>query len=193
MKKKILFLKWSLTNILAITIFALAAIFFSSQTATLNVVGKIMVGAVILIYLIAAAYCGIICWKVDGALEGVASASNGNNGLRVKLKKQLSQLMHKADNVAFAANECPYIGLLGAITGIYFFMTGNSGLGGTIDASHIKEIMANSMTGIGIAFVPTITGVFFRIILTWEHHIVDHEIGYVLHDLKKKKEYYETY
>ena len=75
------------------------------------------------------------------------------------LHKQLAELNHNADHISFAANECPYIGLLGAITGIHFFMTGSEGLGGALDPSHFKEIMSNSLVGLGIAFIPTITGV----------------------------------
>ena len=36
--------------------------------------------------------------------------------------------------------------------------------------------MSDSLAGIGIAFIPTITGVFFRIILSWEHYMVIHEV-----------------
>ena len=92
----------------------------------------------------------------------------------------MGELNHKADHISFAANECPYIGLLGAITGIYFFMTGSGGLGGALDPSHLKEIMSNSLVGLGIAFIPTITGVFFRSVLSWQHHLIAHEVTHVL-------------
>jgi hypothetical protein len=68
----------------------------------------------------------------------------------------------------------PYIGLLGAITGIFFFMTSSLSTGS--DPNHVKEVISDSLTGIGIAFIPTITGVFFRIILSWEHYMVTHEV-----------------
>jgi hypothetical protein len=51
-----------------------------------------------------------------------------------------------------------------------------SSLGTGFDPSHIKEVMSDSLAGIGIAFIPTITGVFFRIILSWEHYMVIHEV-----------------
>jgi biopolymer transport protein ExbB/TolQ len=103
-----------------------------------------------------------------------------DDGQAPGLHKQLAELNHNADHISFAANECPYIGLLGAITGIYFFMTGSEGLGGALDPSHFKEIMSNSLVGLGIAFIPTITGVFFRSVLSWQHHLIAHEVTYVL-------------
>ena len=40
--------------------------------------------------------------------------------------------------------------------------------------------MSNSLTGLGIAFIPTITGVFFRSVLSWQHHLIAHEMMYFL-------------
>ena len=117
------------------------------------------------------------------AIDGITPAAGDVvlvNQQAAGLQKQLAELNHKADNISFAANECPYIGLLGAITGIYFFMTGSGGLGGALDPSHFKEIMSNSLVGLGIAFIPTITGVFFRSVLSWQHHLIAHEVTYVL-------------
>ena len=68
----------------------------------------------------------------------------------------------------------------GAITGIYFFMTGSAGLGGALDPSHLKEIMSNSLVGLGIAFIPTIAGVFFRSVLSWQYHLIAYEVTYAL-------------
>jgi hypothetical protein len=64
-----------------------------------------------------------------------------------------------------------------------------SSLGSGFDASHIKEVLSDSLTGIGIAFVPTITGVFFRIILSWEHYMIAHEVEYALKDFKRGENY----
>jgi hypothetical protein len=107
-------------------------------------------------------------------LEDLEDTDAGAESYREQIKSFLRKIGHKADQVSFAANECPYIGLLGAITGIFFFMTSSLGTG--FDPSHIKEVMSDSLAGIGIAFIPTITGVFFRIILSWEHYMVIHEV-----------------
>ena len=177
MKKRQLFLKWCLTNMLTLAIIFLAAAFGASQTQNFSLVGKTMVLAIVLIYLITTIYAGLISWRTDKILEELKEA---DEALAAGLHKQLGELNHKADHISFAANECPYIGLLGAITGIYFFMTGSGGLGGALDPSHLKEIMSNSLVGLGIAFIPTITGVFFRSVLSWQHHLIAHEVTHVL-------------
>jgi hypothetical protein len=179
MKKRQLFLKWCLTNMLTVAIIFLATAFGATQTQNLSLVGKAMVLAIVMIYFITTIYSGLISWRTDKVLDELKGADDGQ---APGLHKQLAELNHNADHISFAANECPYIGLLGAITGIYFFMTGSEGLGGALDPSHFKEIMSNSLVGLGIAFIPTITGVFFRSVLSWQHHLIAHEVTYVLND-----------
>jgi hypothetical protein len=177
MKKRQLFLKWCLTNMLTVAIILLATAFGATQTQNLSLVGKVMVLAIVMIYFISTIYGGLISWRTDKVLDELKGAADGQAS---GLHKQLAELNHKADHISFAANECPYIGLLGAITGIYFFMAGSGGLGGALDSSHLKEIMSNSLVGLGIAFIPTITGVFFRSVLSWQHHLIAHEVMYIL-------------
>jgi hypothetical protein len=46
------------------------------------------------------------------------------------------------------------------------------------------------MSGIGLAFIPTLTGIFFGpIILSWQHHMVLHEIEYALKDFRRGETY----
>ena len=162
---------------LTVAIIFLAVSFGATQTQNFSLVGKTMVLAIALIYFITTIYGGLISWRTDKILEELKEAVDAK---AAALHKQLAELHHKADHISFAANECPYIGLLGAITGIYFFMTGSGGLGGALDPSHLKEIMSNSLVGLGIAFIPTITGVFFRSVLSWQHHLIAHEVTHVL-------------
>ena len=185
--KKWLFLKWCLVNILTVVVFYLAVRLCYTQVSDLSLIGKVMVDSIIAIYIITTIYCGTLCWKTDTILEELDVKNTvPNEPHYYSLKRKLHRLNHQADHVSFASNECPYIGLLGAVTGIYFFMTSSSGLNGTIDPSHIKELMGNALVALGIAFIPTITGIFFRIILSWEHHIVTHEIAYSLKEYKIK-------
>lgn len=162
---------------LTLAVIFLATAFGATQTPNLSLVGKVMVMAIVLIYFVTTIYGGFLSWRTDRVLEEIKGADEEQAS---GLHKQLAELNHQADHISFAANECPYIGLLGAITGIYFFMTGSAGLGGALDASHIKEIMGNSLVGLGIAFIPTITGVFFRSVLSWQYHLIAHEVTYVL-------------
>jgi biopolymer transport protein ExbB/TolQ len=172
--KKHLFLKWCLVTVITLGVVSMALILAKSQAVDLNPIAKTMVGVIALVYLIATIYCAMLCWQTDQALEDLEDSDTRAESYREQIKAFLRKIGHKADQVSFAANECPYIGLLGAITGIFFFMTSSLGTG--FDPSHIKEVMSDSMAGIGIAFIPTITGVFFRIILSWEHYMVIHEV-----------------
>ena len=171
---KHLFLKWCLVTVITLVVVFLSLVLAQHQALSLNPIAKAMVGVIVLVYLIATTYCATICWKTDQALEDLERIDAGAESNRHEIIGFLRKMGHKADQVSFAANECPYIGLLGAITGIFFFMTSSLGTG--FDPSHIKEVMADSLTGIGIAFIPTIAGVFFRIILSWEHYMVIHEV-----------------
>ncbi len=148
MTGKKLFLQSCLINLLGATVSLGTLVASQSETQGLSIIAKIMVGVIGLIYVIATAYATHICWHIDSG--GIAD-----------------RMVHAANNVAFAANECPYIGLLGSVAGIFIFM--NSTLSSSSDAEHIKQI---SMTGIGVAFVPTIVGIFARIMLSWQHHII---------------------
>jgi biopolymer transport protein ExbB/TolQ len=175
--KKHLFLKWCLVTVITLAVVSMALILAKSQAVDLNPIAKTMVGVIALVYLIATVYCAMLCWQTDQALEDLEDLEDSDaraESYREQIKAFLRKIGHKADQVSFAANECPYIGLLGAITGIFFFMTSSLGTG--FDPSHIKEVMSDSLAGIGIAFIPTITGVFFRIILSWEHYMVIHEV-----------------
>jgi hypothetical protein len=172
--KKHLFLKWCLVTVITLAVVSMALILAKSQAVDLNPIAKTMVGVIALVYLIATVYCAMLCWQTDQALEDLEDSDARAESYREQIKAFLRKIGHKADQVSFAANECPYIGLLGAITGIFFFMTSSLGTG--FDPSHIKEVMSDSLAGIGIAFIPTITGVFFRIILSWEHYMVIHEV-----------------
>jgi hypothetical protein len=172
--KKHLFLKWCLVTVITLAVVSAALILAKSQAVDLNPIAKTMVGVIALVYSIATVYCAKLCWQTDQALEDLEESEAGAESYREQIKGYLRNVSHKADQVSFAANECPYIGLLGAITGIFFFMTSSLGTG--FDPSHIKEVMSDSLAGIGIAFIPTITGVFFRIILSWEHYMVIHEV-----------------
>src|SRR6202008_817735 len=172
--KKHLFLKWCLVTVITLAVVSAALILAKSQAVDLNPIAKTMVGVIALVYLIATVYCAKLCWQTDQALEALEDSDARAESYREQIKAFLRKIGHKADQVSFAANECPYIGLLGAITGIFFFMTSSLGTG--FDPSHIKEVISDSLAAIGIAFIPTITGVFFRIILSWEHYMVIHEV-----------------
>src|ERR1700743_1266570 len=158
--KKHLFLSVCLVGLINLAVISMALGLTKSQAVDLNPIAKTMVGVIALVYLIATIYCAMLCWKTDQALEDLEHLEDSDARVeshREQIMAFLRNIDHKAAQVSLAANECAYIGLLGAITGIFFFMTSSLGTG--FDPSHIKEVMSDSLAGIGIAFIPTITGV----------------------------------
>src|ERR1700761_8347352 len=121
--KKHLFLKWCLVTLITLAVVSMALVLTKSQAVDLNPIAKTMVGVIALVYLIATIYCAMLSWQTDQALEDLEDSDVGAESYREQIQTFLRKIVHKADQVGFAANECPYIGLLGAITGIFFFMT----------------------------------------------------------------------
>ena len=74
MKKRQLFLKWCLTNMLTLAIIFLATGFGATQTSDLSLVGKVMVLAIVGIYFITTIYGGLISWRTDKLLDEIRGA-----------------------------------------------------------------------------------------------------------------------
>jgi hypothetical protein len=189
MKK--LFLKWCLTTLVTFVVAFVAIGFAREQSLQLSPIIKIMVGLIAAVYLVAAGYCGKLCWRTDRALEDFdRNPLSLSAEAREEIRKYLRKIQHKTDHLSFTANWLPYIGMFGAVAGITVFLEGAGGLRGGVDVAHIKEIMSNAMSGIGLAFIPTLTGIFFGpIILSWQHHMVQHEIEYALKDFRRGEKY----
>ena len=189
MKK--LFLKWCLTTLVTFVVAFIAIVFAREQSLQLSPIIQIMVGLIAAVYLVAAGYCGKLCWRTDKALEDFdKNPLSLSPEAREKIRKYLRKIQHKTDHLSFTANWLPYIGMFGAVAGITVFLEGAGGLRGGVDVTHIKEIMSNAMSGIGLAFIPTLTGIFFGpIILSWQHHMVEHEIEYALKDFRRDEKY----
>ena len=77
MKKRQLFLKWCLTNMLTVAIIFLATAFGATQTQNLSLVGKAMVLAIVMIYFITTIYSGLISWRTDKVLDELKGADDG--------------------------------------------------------------------------------------------------------------------
>src|SRR5260370_26677233 len=86
MKKRQLFLKWCLTNMLTVAIIFLATAFGATQTQNLSLVGKAMVLAIVMIYFITTIYGGLISWRTDKVLDKLKGAADGQaSGLHNQL------------------------------------------------------------------------------------------------------------
>jgi hypothetical protein len=98
MKKRQLFLKWCLTNMLTLALIFLAMAFGAAQTPNLSLVGKVMVLAILLIYFITTIYGGLLSWRTDKVLDEIKGADDGQAS---GLHKQLAELNHQADHISF--------------------------------------------------------------------------------------------
>lgn len=151
MSGKRLFLESCLINLLATTIAVATLVSAQSQTQGLSDIARMLVGVIGVIYVYATIYALHLCWKIDAS----------------KYPASHTSVAHKSRTIAFVANECPYVGMLGSVAGILIFM--NSAMSSTENLEHLRE---SAMMGIGVSFVPTIVGIFARIILFWQHHLI---------------------
>lgn len=181
MKRKELFLRWCVATFTVSALIGLALWMNWSQSTGLSMIGKGIILVVFVVFVKAAVNAGAICWAVDRATESVSADPCWLiSPAAHSFKQDLRRLRHQADHISFAANECPYFGLIGALGGIW--LMSKAGLS-DLDAAHIQQVSSTLLAGVGLAFLPTITGVFCRSVLMWMHHNIVHRISYTLEDL----------
>lgn len=144
MKK--LFLKWCVINVASTLLLFYIAVSSWQIISSLALAGKAVLAVIATVYTIANIYAGILSWRQTG--ETVA----------------------RAEAVGFAAHECPFIGLLGAVAGIIASLSGTVG-GGSTESQFGMEA-ARAMSGIGVAFLPTFFGIYCRIVLWWIYNLL---------------------
>src|SRR5258707_11283526 len=112
MKRKTLFLKWCVINLVSTTIVIVALILIASHLR--NVSGWTMgfAGIIGAVYVVAEIHACRISWNTDTVMEA------GQRDLALKMVR------HSAQPIDIAANVCPLIGLLGTIIGIIIAMGG---------------------------------------------------------------------
>jgi hypothetical protein len=164
--KRPLFIKWLVIQILTIIILWIAWSFGQNFILELHPVSKVMVGVVLLVALLMTIYSGTLCWRVDTD--------------NLQSRRHLAFLKHQSLHIVFAAEVCPNIGLLGALIGFFVLLSTNL----HVDVSQFKEATNAALESLGIAFAPTIAGVFFRITLLWQQHLLAHDIDGVQYRIK---------
>jgi hypothetical protein len=171
MSSKPVFLYGILINILTFFCLYLAWHFERELFTALHPVGKVLIGVILSIALCMMTYCGLLCWQADAAIAKEVGKPSPDD--RLNHRRYLRRLCHKTEHVSFAAEACPYVGMIGALAGIILFFSANLH---DADAAHIQLIISNTMNSLGVAFVPTIVGVFFKLMLGWQSHLVVHAI-----------------
>lgn len=190
MNKRPLFLKWVLTMILTGIVVFLFLLVAQQEHLQLHAITKIMVATITGCYIIATGYCGVLCWRTDNAISALGPVQSAKYGRAADIRKYLRKLHHKADELAFTANWLPYVGMGGAVLGITVMLIGSGGLHTVVDLAHAKELLAALTNGLGIAFVPTLAGIFFGpIVLSRQYFLLNHTIEYALKDFVNGEKY----
>jgi MotA/TolQ/ExbB proton channel family len=164
---KTLFLRWCVTSMVALVLAAATVIYGHGAFITLHWFGQAAIGCELAIFVLASAYAGLLCWRIDPLIEVARSGQTSGSG-------ELEHLLHNAEWLHFAFYIVPYFGLLGAAGGIYVALQ-SAGL--SADPSQIQRSIALGMQGVGIAFAPTIVGIALMIILAFEHQLIVHHVG----------------
>jgi hypothetical protein len=113
-----LFLRWALVNALALIAFVAAAVSYHGHVHT---VGKVAAGMVLVVFVGASGYCGLLAWRSD------------EKGAR---RVDLRGLEH----VALAIRVCPMIAMLGTASGFLIAFTGTT--------ENVQQRVAGASTGI---------------------------------------------
>jgi hypothetical protein len=160
MKRKTLFLKWCVINLVSTTIVFVALILAASHLKSVSGWTIGFASIIGLVYAVAEIHAGGISWKTDAVLEA------GNSALALKIVRHASQ------PIEVAANLCPLIGLLGTIIGVIIAMGGLEGVT-VADFEHAK---ATALNGAGVALISTAAGVYACVVLIVEHYVIKHAI-----------------
>jgi hypothetical protein len=142
-----LFLKWSVINVASLTLLWVICRMSWSQLSLLPPIGVLFLALIGLFFLVANVYAATLAWR-----------------------SEYEDIRTRADHIGFAAHECPFIGLLGAVAGIILSLS--SSTGGIQDPAGFAQASARAMSGLGVAFIPTFFGVYCRGVLWWIYHLL---------------------
>lgn len=148
--RKALFLKWAVINTASLTLLWILLKMLWSQLKLLPPIGLLFLTIIGGFFTVANVYAGWLAWKSE--YEDIES---------------------RADHIGFAAHECPFIGLLGAVAGIILSLSWATA--GITDAVGFSAASAKAMSGLGVAFIPTFFGVYCRGVLWWIYHLLTME------------------
>jgi MotA/TolQ/ExbB proton channel family len=159
-----LFVKWHLINTLSVLTISSAMVIGWQTFRSSDVIAQAFVVAALLIYIAASVKCGFLSFHA-----GRAQISFGAFNFHRKA------IVHEADFIRIAAEISPLVGLLGAGTGIYLSLTANTQ---SLDQAHLQQVVFNCMRGAGVAFLPTITGIFVCASLLLQHWTLTHGLSH---------------
>ncbi len=160
MKRKKLFLKWCVINLVSTTIVIVALILALNHIRNISIWTIWFAGIIGIIYAVTVIYACSISWRTDKVLE------DGNSDLALRIVR------HASDPIEVAATLCPLIGLIGTIIGVIVAMGGLESVSAT-DFDHAKS---EALSGAGVALISTAAGVYACLMLIVEHYVIKHAI-----------------
>jgi biopolymer transport protein ExbB/TolQ len=160
MKRKTLFLKWCIINMVSTTVAVVALTMAASHLKNVSWWTIGFVAVIGVIYLVTEIHAGRISWESDSALEAE------NSGLALKIAR------HSSNPIEVAANLCPLVGLLGTIVGVIIAMGGLEG----VTVSDFEHAKSEALGGAGVALISTAAGVYACLVLIVEHYVIKHAI-----------------
>ena len=148
MRDRSLFLKWLLSNALAITVLAILGIVVGGR---LHGAPLVAIPIILLIFAYANIRAGMICWKADGVKPGTPEAH---------------RLLHESEWLRHWSWNAQTAGILCAVVGFFFILTG----GGDNTDLHDRILQG------GIIFTGTFVGVFVSQVLEHIKRMIDHDL-----------------
>jgi biopolymer transport protein ExbB/TolQ len=145
-----LFLKWAVINVASLTLLWVICRMSWSQLSLLPPIGVLFLSLIGLFFLVANVYAATLAWR-----------------------SEYEDIRTKADHIGFAAHECPFIGLLGAVAGIILSLSATTGAASS--PADFAVASSRAMSGLGVAFIPTFFGVYCRGVLWWTYHLLTME------------------
>lgn len=156
MKRKQLFLRWAVINMVVAPLLGILGMLYVSKIHS----APLIVTLIILAITIAASlYCGRLAWMADDVLE---------RGKCDELKK----IKHAIEHIHLAAYTCQVLAMLGAAFGVYFVTS----VGADSAASAAKDITQAMANGL----LATISGVLCSLLLLLQAHCIKHPIEGVM-------------
>jgi hypothetical protein len=159
LKRRRLFLRWSLINALASVFFAVLYVhdFFA------DLKGAPLWGAltIIVFTVIFSSYAGWLCWRLDDVIEG-----------RSRNPKAVFQLQHNLNHIFHAIWVCQILGIIGALVG-YREQT----LAAAKSTSDAGTAVQEVFTALGNGLIATMLGVLCSLLFFVEYRLLEHHLG----------------
>lgn len=173
MRKRPLFLKCLLINVLVLFALIFVGVEYWQSISALGSGPKFALG-VIAAYAFFAAYVGKLMWEADAMVEEY----NETGWLDEVEDEYVEELLHDNEHVWFGVGLLPMLGMVGTVTGFLIVMISGFGhLHGQITPQDVSDLVQSVGNGSGTALVSTLAGILGSLLLAVQHHFLDHALS----------------